>query len=94
MKAVENQSGTKSKVSDHPGKRLRKALGFTQAKFAESIGIHQSNVSAVEAGARGRRYSRNTIMEIMGVYRHQCRKLGITAEDLMRGVVSPRRRSG
>lgn len=82
------------RTGEHPGKKLRKALGLSQAKFAETLGLHQPNVSAVEAGVRGRSYSRRTVLAIMDRYRRQCRKLGVTAEDLVRGDARHQRRSG
>ena len=71
-------------VSEHPGKTLREALGLSQVDFAARIGITQPHVSSVESGQRG--YGIPTILAIMDRYRPQCVQLGITAEDLARGI--------
>jgi transcriptional regulator with XRE-family HTH domain len=71
-------------VREHPGKTLREAVGMSQVAFAEAIGVTQPRVSDVEAGHGN--YGRDTILSIMGRFRQQCIQLGITAEDMARGL--------
>ena len=79
-----------TRESSHPLRELREALGLNQAELAEAIGRTRVFVSMVEN--RQTRLGVDTVLAVVDRYRPVLNRLGITAEDLLRGSRS--RRSG
>jgi len=65
-------------------RRLREALGLTQAGFASAVGegLHQPTVSDVERGLA--RLTGAQAYRIAEVYRDAMDRLGLRLEDLLR----------
>ena len=61
---------------------LRSALGLSQEKLAETLGCHHSLISVTEAG---RSLGGVTTRKICDLYRTELVRLGLTAEDFLRG---------
>ena len=67
---------------DTPMKALREALGLTQKKVADQIGCDHSLISMAESG---RELGAQTTKAICDAYRPEMNRLGLTAEDFLRG---------
>ena len=74
----------------HPLRELREALGLNQSELADAIGRSHAFICMIESGQA--RLGRETVLAVMDRYRPVLNRLGITAEDLLRGSRS--RRSG
>ena len=67
----------------HPLQELRQSLDLTREKFADTVGRTRAFVSLVESGRAA--LGRKTVLLIVDRYRLELSRLGITAEDLLRG---------
>ena len=83
--APKRKTGVRKRVGKHPLQELREALGKERAEFAESIGRTRPFVAMVE-DYEGTDLGRETVLAIFDLYRDALNRLGITAEDLLRGT--------
>lgn len=60
--------------------RMRKAAGFSQENFAHEVGVHRTYMSLIERGQRN--------MTVM-TYLRIIRQLGITEDELLKGLPTP-----
>lgn len=62
---------------------VREALGLSPSEFGEALGITRQQVWNAENGEWGLGSKR--ILRLVDLYRTELNRLGITAEDLLRG---------
>lgn len=68
----------------HPLQELREALGLKPAELGERIGRTRAFVAMVEGGHSD--MGRESVIALFDVFRDDLNRLGITAEDLLRGT--------
>lgn len=73
----------------HPLRELRDALSLTPTELADAVGRSRPFVVMVENGKTS--LGRESVLALFDRYRDALNRLGITAEDLLRGS---RERSG
>lgn len=67
----------------HPLQVLRESLGVTRTDLADSIDRTRTFISMVESGRT--HLGRESVLALFERYRGDLNRLGITAEDLLRG---------
>lgn len=74
----------KAPKANHPLQELREAIGLKRDEFATRIGRSRPLVALVETGRA--ELGRATVLRIFDTFRDDLNRLGITAEDLLRGT--------
>jgi len=73
-----------AQMTRHPLQELREALGLKPAELAERIGRTRAFVAMVEGGHSD--MGRESVIALFDAFRDELNRLGITAEDLLRGT--------
>jgi transcriptional regulator with XRE-family HTH domain len=74
----------KARVLAHPIRELREAVGLTREELAERIGRTRPFITMLEE-YEGQELGRETALRLFDEFRTDLNRLGITAEDLLRG---------
>jgi len=75
-----------AKNGRHPLQELREAVGLGKEEFAGRIGCTRAFIAMVESQRPATNLGRATVLSIVDVFRDDLNRLGITAEDLLRGT--------
>jgi len=67
----------------HPLRELREAVGLSRDQMADRVGRTRPFIAMVEEGDTN--LGRETVLSIFDEFRAELNRLGITAEDLLRG---------
>lgn len=79
------RSGVRRREGRHPLQDLRESLGLDRIAFAKAIGCTRPFVAMVE-DYEDTDLGRATVLRLFDLYRDHLNRLGITAEDLLRGT--------
>lgn len=83
--AAKRKARVRRRAGKHPLQELRESLGMERADFAKSIDRTRPFVAMVE-DYEATSLGRETVLAVFDLYRDALNRLGITAEDLLRGT--------